>query len=139
MSFDGSVFTGWFVEENKVSTERNYSFRAGRDVTILADFDDHSNSSSSLEGWHIALIAVGAVAVIGASVLIVLLKKRPDYDSLYAQKSKELPSDRFVAPEPIEEPIAPSIKSEKSQTKTETLEQKKRNRQLRQLLFWQVK
>lgn len=86
---EGYIFDGWYVNEQKVSTEPEYRFCVKGDITLIAKFTSSTPASSGDvkdddggNGWIIAIVVLLVLLIAGGVVVLVLFggKKKANQD-----------------------------------------------------------
>lgn len=85
----GYSFEGWYVKQQKISSDAEYRFRVDDDITLIAKFASNAPVSvgeveeeQDSNGWLIALVIAAAILfVAGIVIAIVASTKKNDTDS----------------------------------------------------------
>ncbi len=108
MAKDGYTFEGWYVNEQKVSSDEEYRFCVKDDITLIAKFTNNTPVSSvevgdddgGGNGWIIAIIVLVALLLAGCIAILAVFaaKKKEDQseDSLnipIIQQQKDMSAD----------------------------------------------
>lgn len=101
---EGYSFEGWYVKQQKVSSEAEYRFRVEDDITLIAKFVSNTPASvgeveekeDDNNGWIIALAVIAAILFVAGVVGIVVVsagKKETDSDenNEYIGNDEEFP------------------------------------------------